>query len=182
MARRYSRIERGAEYQQAQENLADWMRQKANNPTSKLAQGGVVENSRPRRECAVRPFNRDVGNGGYALTQVTIQSYDKLGQTLSSRISVSDTNIIAAQDLDRFKPAKVHYFEPEKTNDENARYARSERTGLYYVKREGTSYTVPFGATSDNEELKAGSNEVKRLVYNVAATIQYRRVHISPEK
>lgn len=179
MARRYSDVLRGAELNQALNNYVDYIQNIDNRQTKRL-RGGAPGEARPRRQVAVKPFGIEMGAGEFALVGISQASYTKLSSAIGARMSITSEALGGASKLDRFKPAKVNYFEP--TSDSARSYVQSKLTKLYYLKIQGDSFSAPFGATTDAEEELAGSRVVKTAVYNIAPSKESRRVWFTPEK
>lgn len=177
MARRFSQIKRGAEYDQALDNYVAYIRNAETRPTKRM-QGGVRGNRRETVPASVKPFGRELGTGEYALTRVSSESVNQIGTALSTRLFTTGANLTGGIRLPKFRPAKVSAFRGPGA----AAYVQSQITRLYYLKYEGDNYGAPFGATSETEEEFDGGSAVKAAILTLFAASDIKRVSISPEK
>lgn len=177
MARRYSQIKKGAEYEKALENYTTYLRNTDTRPTKRL-QGGARGNRRQTVAAAVRPFGAELASGVYLSTRVGQESLTTLGGQLASRVFTQGAQLAGATKMAKFRPARVIAFRGSGA----ATYVPSKVTKLYYLKYEGDSYSAPFGATSDTEEEQAGGIAVKAAILTLFGAADIKRVSISPER
>jgi hypothetical protein len=177
MARRYSQIKRGAEYDAALNNYITYLRNIETRPSKRL-QGGTRGARRQTLPAAVRPFGVDLGSTPYLSTRVGVDSSQELASAVSGRLFTSGANLAAAQRIEKFRPAKASAFRGTGA----ATYVQSKVTKLYYLKYTGDSFNIPFGATSDTEEEFAGSTVVKNAILTAFGAADIKRVSISPER
>lgn len=177
MARRYSQIKRGAEYDAALDNYITYLRNIETRPSKRL-QGGIRGARRTTLPAAVRPFGVELAAGTYASTRVGQESSQELAATVATRLFTSGANLAGAQRIEKFRPAKASAFRGTGA----AAYVQSKVTKLYYLKYTGDSFGVPFGATSDAEEEFAGGTAVKNAIITLFGAADIKRVSISPER
>lgn len=177
MARRYSQIKRGAEYEAALNNYVDYLKNIETRPTKRL-QGGIRGARRQTLPAALRPFGADLAAGVYLSTRVGQESSQEIGQTVTGRLFTQGANLAAATKMSGFRPAKATAFRGTGA----AAYVQSKVTKLYYLKYTGDNFSVPFGATSDAEEELAGGTAVKNAILTLFGAADIKRVSISPEK
>ncbi len=177
MARRYSQIKRGAEYDAALDNYITYLKNIDTRPTKRL-RGGTRGARRQTRVAAVRPFGVELPAGTFASTRVGQESFNELGSTVSTRLFTSGANLAGASRLDKFRAAKVVAFRGSGA----AAYVQSKVTKLYYLKYTGDSFGIPFGAITDTEEEYAGSVIVKNAIITLFGAADIKRVSIAPER
>lgn len=177
MARRYSQIKRGAEYDLALDNYLTYLRAADTRPTKRI-QGGVRGARRVTLPAAVRPFGAELSGGAYLSTRIGQESSQEIGSALSTRVFTQGAQLAAAIRMQKFRPAKVSAFRGTGA----AAYVQSKVTKLYYLKYTGDSFSAPFGATSDAEEELAGGTAVKNAIITLFGAADIKRVSISPEK
>lgn len=177
MARRFSQIKRGAEYDKALDNYIDYIRNAETRPSKRL-QGGVRGARRQTLPAAVRAFGVDLGATPYISTRVGLDSSQELAAAVAGRLFTTGANLTAAQRIDKFRPAKASAFRGTGA----ATYEQSKITKLYYLKYVGDSFNIPFGAVSDTEEEFAGSTIVKNAILTAFGAADIKRVSISPER
>lgn len=177
MARRYSQIKRGAEYDLALNNYVDYIRNAQTRPTKRL-QGGIRGARRQTLPAAVRPFGAELGAGVYYSTRIGQESSNEIGSALSTRVFTQGAQLAGAIRLQGFRPAKVTAFRGSGA----AAYVQSKVTKLYYLKYTGDTFGAPFGALSDTEEELAGGTAVKTAILTLFGAADIKRVSISPEK
>ncbi len=182
--RRYADIKRGGELKKGLENLIAYQTESLNNPQT--VRGGNITGktitSRPRTRVAVLPFGVDTESSARYIVQASKESIEKAGNTLGSRLTTNLANVTNVEKRRGFVPAKIHFFEPDSSSGSGASYKRSEKTGLYYINRDGKSYTVPFGATSESEEFATASAQVIAAIEKLLQNKDYVRVWVSNEK
>lgn len=177
MARRYSQIKRGAEYDLALDNYITYIKNVDTRPTKRL-QGGSRGARRQTRYAAVRPFGVEMPAGTFAATRVGEESFTEVGSAVASRLFTSGANLTGASRLDKFRPAKAVGFRGTGA----AAYVQSKVTKLFYLKYTGDSFGVPFGAISDTEEEYAGSLIVKNAIITLFGAADIKRVSITAER
>jgi hypothetical protein len=177
MARRYSQIKRGAEYELALDNYITYLRATDTRPTKRI-QGGTRGARRQTIPAALRPFGVDLGATPYISVRVGLDSSQELAGAVTGRLFTSGANLAAATRIEKFRPAKASAFRGTGA----AAYVQSKVTKLYYLKYTGDSFNIPFGATSDTEEEFAGGTAVKNAIITAFGAADIKRVSISPEK
>lgn len=177
MARRFSQIKRGAEYDLGLTNYVDYIRNAATRPTKRL-QGGTRGARRESVACAVRPFDADLGTDGYLRTRISQQTLTDLGSAIGTRVFTTGTQFTTATKLSGFRPARFSAFR----GTGNATYVQSKITKLYYLKYDGDSFSGVFGALTATEEESVGGAAVKAAIITAFGAADIKRVSISPEK
>jgi hypothetical protein len=177
MARRFSQIRRGAEYNEALDNYVAYIRNAETRPTKRM-RGGIRGTRRQTIAASVRPFGVELASGVFASTRVGQESATELAATVSGRLFTSGTQLSGARPLAGFRPAKISAFRGTGA----AAYVQSKVTKLYYLKYAGDSFSVPFGATADAEEEAAGGAVVKAAVLALFGGADIKRASISPER
>jgi hypothetical protein len=178
MARRYSQIKRGAEYEVGLNNYIDYLRLAETRPTKRM-QGGVRGARRQTIPAAVRPFGVDLGATALAAVRVGTESHQELGAAVTAgRLATEGATLATAQRIEGFRPARVSAFRGSGA----AAYVQSKVTKLYYLKYTGDSFSLPFGATAGAEEEHAGGTAVKAAILSAFGAADVKRVSISPEK
>lgn len=178
MARRYSQIKRGAEYDLALNNYVDYLRTADTRPTKRM-QGGVRGARRQTIPAALRPFGVDLGTDTLIAVRVGLESSQTLGAAITTaRLTTDAAAQATAQRVEGFRPAKVSAFRGSGA----ATYQRSKVTKLYYLKYEGDTFNLPFGALTGAEEEHAGGTIVKAAVLSAFGAADIKRISISPEK
>lgn len=176
---RFSDIRRATELKVALDNYTNYLRNAENRPTKRL-QGGAVGRPRGQREIGyILPFTREVDASDRAQVGITTRAKNFGLATLGGRLVVAaappaGSNILL---LKRFKPATASVFDPSGP----AVYVQSKITKLYYPKRPGESYSLPFGALAENEEFSTAASAVKGALFAIA-TGDGKRVSISFER
>lgn len=177
MARRYSQIKRGAEYDTALTNYVDYLRNAATRPTKRL-RGGSRGARRETIPAALMPFGLDLGAGNYIRTRVSQAAVAGLGNALTNRLFTSGANLTGATPLVGFRPAKVTGFQ----GNGAAAYVQSKITKLYYLKYEGDTYSAPFGALTATEEEGEAYGLVRAAVTTAFGASDIKRISFSPER
>jgi hypothetical protein len=162
MGRRYSNINQGQILKEAQDALEEYRKTKA---SSKRKNGGTPGEARPKISLAVKPFDK----AGVSIKTSTTK--------LEGRTVTTGDVFTGATKIAKFRPARIHLFDP---NDDNRVYVQSKQTKLYYLKYAGEAYSAPFGCSVDTEEESAAA---AALITSVAtlSTKQYKRVWYSSE-
>lgn len=177
MARRFSQIKRGAEYEVALNNYVDYLQNAQTRPSKRL-QGGIRGARRITLPAAVRPFGIELPAGTFLETRVGQESNQELSSVVATRLFTSGANLAAATRTEKFRPARAAAFRGTGA----AAYVQSKVTKLYYLKYTGDSFSIPFGATSDAEEEFAGSTAVKNAIITLFGAADIKRVSITPER
>lgn len=141
MARRFSRLEQVRLLTSAAQRYEQWDDQRA---TRQPRVGQGTARGRSIR-VVVTPFGFDPGAGG-VVVRATQRSNAAIGGSLGTRISTT----VGTDDrpFPGFKPAKVIVFQAAG----NSIVRTSDITGLQYLRRQGESYTHPFGASSNTDK------------------------------
>ena len=177
MARRYSQIKRGAEYEVGLNNYIDYLRLAETRPTKRM-QGGVRGARRQTIPAAVRPFGIDL-DANLAAVRVGSESHQELGGAVTAaRLVTTGAPLATAQRIEGFRPARAAAFRGSGA----ATYVQSKVTKLYYLKYAGDSFSLPFGATAGTEEEHAGGTAVKAAIIAAFGAADVKRVSITPEK
>jgi hypothetical protein len=177
MARRYSQIKRGAEYDTALNNYVTYIRDAATRPTKRM-QGGSRGARRETISAALLPFGIELPANTYASTRISQTSFAAIGAALTNRTYTGATQLNAATPLANFRPARVAAFRGTGA----ATYVQSKVTKLFYLKYEGDSYTAPIGALSATEEEADGCRLVRTAILGIFGAADIQRVSFSPEK
>jgi hypothetical protein len=177
MARRYSQIKRGAEYDLALDNYVTYIRDAATRPTKRL-QGGQRGARRETLEAAVLPFGMELAAGTYAQTRISQSAFAGIGGALTGRVFTQGSQLAGATPLGKFRPARVSSFRGTGA----ANYVQSKVTKLYYLKYEGDSFSAPFGALTNTEEEAVGAAAVRTAIRGIFGAADIQRVSFSPEK
>lgn len=177
MARRYSQIKRGAEYEQALNNYVDYLRNASTRQTKRMV-GGARGSTRQTIPAALRPFGMELDAGAYASVRASQDSVSGLSTALTNRLFTQGANLAAAEKVYNFRPARVTAFRGTGT----ATYVQSKITKLFYLKYAGDTFSAPFGATSDTEEEATGGRAVKAAILTQFAAAENKRISVSPEK
>lgn len=177
MARRYSQIKRGAEYEVGLNNYIDYLRTAETRPTKRM-QGGVRGARRQTLPAALRPFGVDLGTAPYVAVRVGLDSSQELAAAVTGRLFTSGANLAAATRIEGFRPAKASAFRGTGA----ATYVQSKVTKLHYLKYTGDTFNIPFGATAETEEEFAGGTAVKNAILTAFGAADIKRVSITPEK
>ena len=176
MARRYSQIKRGAEYNQALDNYLLYLRDAQTRPTKRL-QGGARGARRKLEVRYVKPFGMAIGADEMFEVRASADSLTEIGSAVGSRITTAtpSTKILINK---KFKPARVSAFK----GSGNATYVQSKVTKLYYLKYEGDSSSLPFGALTEVEEEQTGANAVRQAIITLFGAADIKRISFSAEK
>ncbi|NJO79168.1 MAG: hypothetical protein HC827_12035 [Cyanobacteria bacterium RM1_2_2] len=177
MARRYSQIRRGAEYDAALDNYVAYIRDAATRPTKRM-QGGARGARRETLQAALLPFGIDLPANTFAAARISQTSFAAIGATLTNRTYTGATQLAAATPLAKFRPARVSAFRGTGA----ATYVQSKVTKLYYLKYEGDSFTAPIGALNAAEEEADGCRLVRTAIQGVFGAADIQRISFSPEK
>lgn len=175
MAPRYSNILKAAEYKVALDNYIASLR-KAENNQSKRVKGGTLTD-KPRTELAIVPFGINVDAGEFIRTGTTVKSWEKLKSYLGTRVKDDQASMAKAEKKVRFHPARVTLFEPSNVA---GTYKKSAKTGLFYPKRDGDTYSTPLGAASETEEFATAAAIIKAALKK-AFPKSYTRVNVKAE-
>jgi len=177
MARRYSQVKRGAEYEVALDNYVEYLRNATTRPSKRL-QGGIRGARRITLPAVVRPFGIDLSVAPFVHIRVGQESFQEMTGTVTGRIFTTGANLALGVKLDKFRPAKAAAFRGTGA----ATYVQSRVTKLYYLKYTGDSFNIPFGATTETEEEYAGSAAVKTAILAAFGAADIKRISITPEK
>lgn len=177
MARRYSQIKRGLEYETGLNNYVLYL-QNTDDRQSKRMVGGTRGSRRETVPAAVLPFGKEMATGEHVLTRISVEAQQGIGSALTGRLYTQGVQLAGGIKLQGFRPAKISAFRGPGT----ATYVQSKVTKLYYLKYDGDSYGAPFGATSDTEEEFAGGTAVKNAILTLFASSDIKRASITPEK
>lgn len=177
MARRYSQIKRGAEYDLALDNYVTYIRDAATRPTKRL-RGGTRGARRQTVAAALLPFGMDMAAGEYIAVRAGQNSITGLGNALTNRLFTQGTNLANSSKMTGFRPARVSAFQ----GNGAAAYTQSKITKLYYLKYEGDSFSAPFGALTATEEEADGYRLVRAAVITAFGASDIKRISFSPEK
>ena len=177
MVKRYGQIKKGLEYETALNNYVEYLRNPANRTTKRMT-GGTRGERRDIIKGAVLPFGIDASAGQYYLVSVSVKSNTAIGASVSSRLFTSGTNLTGADKLSKFSPAKAQVFRGSGA----ASYQQSKVTKLWYLKYEGDSYSIPFGALTETEEEQTGARLVRSALLSGGSASDVNRVSIVSER
>ena len=177
MARKFSDIKRGAEYDFALDNYIQYLRDTETRPTKRM-QGGTRGARRESVPAAVLPFGMAMAADEYVLCRVGTSTLADIGGALTNRLFSQGTQLANASKYQGFRPAKVSAF----SGNGNAAYVQSKVTKLYYLKYEGNNYNAPFGALTAAEEQATGAAAVRTALLSLFGAADIKRVSFSPEK
>lgn len=184
MPRRFSDIYRGGELKLALDNLNTYRADAATRQSPRITGKGEPKN-RQKVIVAVAPFymaatsdaKLKVVQVGASKASYDATAADNFGKTETDKYlkAASDSN---TEKPDGFSPARIRTFNP---TSEKGSYEKSKFTGLYYVKRPGVGYSLPFGkklATDSYESVLADLRSSLATEVNAEA---YRRVNFTEE-
>jgi hypothetical protein len=177
MARRFSQIKRGTEYNRGLDNYVQYLRDAENRPTKRL-QGGVRGARRELVIRAVTPFGISISAGEVYEVRASQKSITGIGSAVGATRLVTPSGSTTPTVNKKFKPARVSSFKGSGT----ASYQQSKVTKLYYLKYEGDSYSLPFGAISETEEEATGAKVVKAAILSAFGAADIKRISFSPER
>lgn len=175
MPRRYSNIKKGTAYKRALDNYIEYL---TNPPPSKRLTGGNVGTKKPMTAGVVTPFGKEMSGTSSALVTMSQRSLDEFGAQFSNRLRTGAQALGDSTKLTGYKPAKANIF---RSSGGTRSYEQSKITKLWYLKYEGESFSLPFGAIADNEEESAAGATIKQTIL-ASLTGEYSRVSISSEK
>lgn len=177
MARRYSKIKQGAEYKKGLDAYTDYLKNADTRPTKRL-QGGTRGARRELLRRAVIPFGMSVTAGQVYQVSASKKSSDAIGSAVSANRLIEPGNSADIVVNRKFKPARVSAFK----GNGAANYVRSKVTQLFYLKYEGDSYSLPFGAINETEEEATGAKVVKAAIIGVFGAADIQHISFSPER
>jgi hypothetical protein len=187
MGRRFNDIEQAGVLKLALDNLNKYRAEAATRPSPRITGTGTPKN-RIQSKVAVVPFYDEVTADQFTskAAQIIVNAAKaSLEGTENFAKTVLDTYYdVTPGDKARtsprgFTPSRCRVFNPTSSA---GKYEKSKFTGLYYVKREGASYSLPIGrkAAGDREEAVQAA-----IVSELTAEINsepYRRVNFVDEK
>lgn len=176
MGRRYSQIKRGGEYKAALDKYVDYLQNMDTRPTKRV-QGGARGARRKLEIRHVKPFGIETQADEFYQVRCSAESLTDLGAAVGTRLTTAP-NTATIETNKKFRPARFSAFKGSGA----ATYVQSKVTGLYYLKYEGDSYSLPFGAISDTEEEAAGSKIVKAAVLTAFGAADIKRISFTPER
>lgn len=189
MSRRYSQINRGAEYKKALDNKLKYESDPKRNVTKRI-QGGQRKTSRERdkREVFLKPFGIATIAGTFAGYSVLAANPENPANAkFKENIVAKNRLILTVNDQDAphwqeapksFKPAKVTIFI---LTDDGAEYVEAKKTKLFYLKYNGKSHSCVFGANNDTEEFAAGAKALKNDFRNDFKASKHFRISVKSE-
>ncbi|NDJ16783.1 hypothetical protein [Myxacorys almedinensis] len=177
MARRFSQIKRGAEYNKGLDNYVQYLRDSETRPTKRL-QGGVRGTRRVLLIRAVTPFGMTLSAGEVYQVRASQDSITGIGSAVGTTRLITPAPTADLNINKKFKPARVSAFRGSGT----ASYVQSKVTKLFYLKYEGDSFSLPFGALNETEEEADGARAVRVAVLSVFGSADIKRVSFSPER
>lgn len=176
MSRRFSQIKRGTEYNQGLDNYIDYLRNAETRPTKRM-QGGTRGARRRLTFRYLKPFGLETAADEYYEVRASEDALTALGSAVGARLTTAPANA-DIQSNKKFKPARVTVF----AGSGSATYVQSKITKLYYLKYEGDTNSLPFGATSGTEEEQAGARAVKTAILSLIAASDVKRISFTPER
>lgn len=134
------------------------------------------EGSNPDRilKVAINPFGYPTVEGNLAIVPVSQRAIlSSTGAAIKTAANIEDETEVGAQDLTGFIPAKAIIFAGTGTTTLNG--DGSEITGLKYRKRNGASYTIPYGASvSKPKEMEVRAAIKAALAASPNATVSFK--------
>ncbi len=179
MSNRYSRVRRGAQYNEALNNYITHL-QTMGTRQPKLNSRGALGT---RKQVFLTPFDKDLATDEVIEARMAADHWTvmapfinhtstnaELLETLGSKTVVSSVG---------FTPAKVIYF---RNTTRSVTVAKSDVTKMDYLKYAGDRYTAPFGrkAATDDEADCAAAIRAKINADNASFAI--RRISFTPER
>lgn len=160
MGGRFSRIKQGAKLEAARLALRAYEDSAGTRP-SRVGQGKARDLD---AICYIMPFTINV----LATEVVAAKAYNNGYTTLAALINASTvaevTNSIGAKTLvniPKFRPARVTWF---RNATRSVTTPPSKFTNQQYLKYTGTTFSCPFGATADTDDLISSFLDVKTRV------------------
>ena len=188
MAKRYSKIVHANDEKLALTNYLNYLEHPETRPNKRI-QGGTRNSQRLRAMSRghLKPFGAALPAGGTGyLINYSATSLEAFAGFEAALVSTGRlvTGAPAANSGTYFEipkgylPARASVFVPI---GNTAEYVQSRVTRLWYLKYQGKSHSLPFGATGDAEEQEAGERAAKAALLTAGANQQYFRVSIRPE-
>lgn len=187
MSKRYSKIIHANDDKKALENYVDYVSHPETRQT-KRAQGGSRNNQRLRASSTgfIIPFEMPlVANTVGVAIKYSATSREAFNGFSASLIETGrlKTQLAANENSmahpEGFTPARATVFVPQGSN---AEYVQSKVTKMFYLKYQGKSHSLPFGALNANEEQVTGEKAAKIALLAAGGSAQYFRVSIRPER
>lgn len=178
MGRRYSDIKRAARLQAGLTNYVNYLQNSATRPSRLGTQG-------PRNLTQIvylEPFTIGVEADEVVAARCTPESFNTLNATINASPVAAVTSAVGAKavvSIPKFSAARLVLF---RNNTRVVSVARSDVTGLEYLKYNGDRFSCPFGATADNDDLMDSFADVKTRVLAANAGAAVKRVSLVREK
>ena len=123
---------------------------------------------------SVNPFGYPTAEGNLAIVPISQRaSLSTVGTAIRTAANIDDETEVGAQTLSGFIPAKATIFAGTGATTEVA--DGSKITGLRYDKRNGASYTIPYGASvARPKEVEVRAAIKAALVASPNATVSFK--------
>lgn len=123
---------------------------------------------------SVNPFGYPTTEGSLAVVPVSQRAIlSTVGAAIKTAANIEDETEVGAQELRGFIPAKAIIFAG--TGTASTTGEPSEITGLRYKKRNGASFTIPYGASvSKPREVEVRAAIKAVLVSSPNATVSFK--------
>lgn len=164
MGRRYSRIKQGAKLEAARIALQAYENAAATRP-SRIGQGTPRELD---AVCYISPFTINTAADEVVAAKAYNDGYTTLATIINQTTTADVTNAIGSKTLiniPNFRPARVVWF---RNAARSVSTPQSKFTNQEYLKYTGTSYSCPFGATADTDDMISSFLDVKARVLAVS--------------
>lgn len=186
---RFSDIYRGGELKLALDNLNKYRSDATTRQSPRLTGTGTPK-QRVQTKLAVIPFESKVLGGGTThilvrASKAAVESTDNFAKATISKYYTEAGKVAEGKlqnPVKKYSPARAVTFDP--VTGAAGKYTKSKFTGLYYVKRDGVTSSLPIGLTTTADT--ATELQVKSTIRGELQTVidqeAYRRISFTEEK